>query len=237
MRIHTGRIDGLLVALIGTGGESSKAVSLGIALVVGLLAGESGLLKNCDLPHCHGLGAIGNDHDVRTVLGVQDEGLVGLGGEHALKSGDAVGLGETADVTKLATVGRTLVNRIDGCQSCEIAALGHDLAEAVGHLVGVGTLKQDVLYIYGLGKIGAAHNLDCTEHVAALVQRRNALLSAECEICNVGREVAGKLVLGVPALGICALGVAEKECLHVVGGGKLCHTGVDIFTGGIDVGL
>ena len=94
-----------------------------------------------------------------------------------------------------------------------------------------------MLHVHGIGNHGAVHGANAAEHVAALVNGRCTLGAAEHEVGDVGRQVAGQLVLLVPVLAVGALRVPEKERLHVGGGGELAYHCLHVVAGLLDVGL
>ena len=234
--IDTQGVASLAIVLILAGGSRSEVVGLAVEGIEGFLAGEGLFLVDGHLLLHDRSGLAGHLDDMGTVLGLQDIRLTNLSGDHGLHALDHIGLGHPAQVTHLATVGRTLIGGVKGSQVGEGLLLAlEDSHQAVGHVVGVRTLEEDMADVDGIGNVLGVHYLGQVEGVAGSDDIGSRSVAFP-DIALDGRSDAGELALLVPVLGIRALGaVLHQEVLHVVGSDELIVQGGDGSPGSLDV--
>ena len=229
--VHRVRIDseGVKSSLVGFGaaallagmGDGGELVGLGIEAVVGLVAGNGGLLEDGNLLLEDRGGLLGDEDYVGSVNGVQHERLADGSLDDGLETGDHIGLGHPADGSEFTVCSGGLVGGIESDEVGEAGVLlRSDLHEAVGQMGGVVTGEKDMLHECGIRNHRGIHHLDGIEGVAGGVDRGCALLSGECERVDVGVD-GTELSLLVPVGGKRTVGILEEEVLHVVRSGEL----------------
>ena len=234
MGIDTHGIHRLKIAGCGLVRNGSKLVGLGVDGVGSLLACDRGLFEDSDLLLGDGGGLLAHDHHVGAILGLENHGLIHRCGDNTLESGDHIGLGHPADVSKFTVSRGVLVYGEFRHEGGETSAPANDSQKAVCKLAGIGALKQDVLYICGIRHGLAVHHADCIEGVAIRDDGRNLALAAEHEIVNLAVDAVQFAGL-VPVVVQLTVRVLEKKCLHVLGASELGVRLGELLIGGSDI--
>ena len=169
------------------------------------------------------------------VLGLEHERLSDLGVEHALETGDHIGLGHPADAAEFTVGGGSLVGGERSGEVREVATLLEDGHQAVSSMGGVLVLKQDMLDERGVRKHLAVHHAGGVEGVAVVDDLGHGG-AAEDLVVQLSVDCAQLSGL-VPVVVQAAVGILEQEGTHVVRGGELVVGLGNRIAGGSDVGL